>query len=89
MIPKHAPTGDSDSSSVKSWMVEFTVEDGRKNQRHLTLIKADDVNDVHNELLKELRLTYQDSEKVDVTVHRIEPVSTYTDALLFEGIYSP
>ena len=83
MNPKHEPTRDSDSSSVKSWMVEFTVEDGRKNQRHLTLIKADDVNDVHNELLKELRLTYQDSEKVDVTVHRIEPVSTYTDALLF------
>ena len=89
MNPKHEPTRDSDSSGVKSWMVEFTVEDGRRNQRHLTLLKADDVNDVHNELLKELRLTYQDSEKVDVTVHRIEPVSTYTDALLFEGIYSP
>ena len=75
--------------SVKSWMVEYTVEVGGDLNRHLSMINADDISDVHHHLLAELRKMYQTSERVDVTVHRIEPVSTNTDALYFEGIYSP
>ena len=89
MNPEHRSAGDSDSSGVKSWMVEFTVQDNGREQRHLTLIRAEDIHNVHSQLLKELKNSYQDRDRVDVTVHRIEPVSTYTDALLFEGIYSP
>ena len=71
--------------SVKSWMVEYTVEVGGDLNRHLSMINADDISDVHHHLLAELRKMYQTSERVDVTVHRIEPVSTNTDALYFEG----
>jgi len=39
--------------------------------------------------LRELRKEYRESSKVDVTIHRIEPVTTNTDALYFEGIYVP
>jgi hypothetical protein len=70
-------------------MVEFTVQVGEEMHRHLSMIMAGDVSDVHNMLLKELRKEYQSSERVDVTVHRIEPISTNTDALYFEGMYAP
>jgi 20S proteasome alpha/beta subunit len=70
-------------------MVEYTVQVGEEMNRHLSMIMAGDVSDVHQMLLKELRKEYQSSERVDVTVHRIEPVTTNTDALYFEGMYAP
>lgn len=74
---------------LKSWMVEYTVKVDEESHRHLSLIMATDVSTVHHQLLRELRKEYHDSARVDVTVHRIEPVSTNTDALYFEGIYAP
>ena len=89
MGPTHDAYEDWEINSVRSWMVEYTVEVGEETNRHLSMISASDVSDVHHHLLSELRKMYQTSEKVDVTVHRIEPVTTNTDALYFEGIYSP
>ena len=89
MEPTHDASEEFEDSSVKSWMVEYTVEVEGDVNRHLSMIKADDISDVHDHLLAELKKMYQTSERVDVTVHRIEPVSTNTDALYFEGIYSP
>ena len=89
MEPTHDASEDWTHKSVKSWMVEYTVEVGEEVNRHLSMISADDISDVHHHLLAELRKMYQTSDRVDVTVHRIEPVSTNTDALYFEGIYAP
>ena len=89
MEPTHDASEDSLNKSVKSWMVEYTVDVEGETNRHLSMISASDVTDVHHHLLSELRKMYQTSERVDVTVHRIEPVTTNTDALYFEGIYSP
>ena len=89
MEPTHDASGEWGTTSVRSWMVEYTVEVGEETNRHLSMINASDVSDVHHHLLSELRKMYQTSERVDVTVHRIEPVTTNTDALYFEGIYSP
>ena len=89
MEPTHDASEDWGNTSVRSWMVEYTVEVGEETNRHLSMISASDVSDVHHHLLSELRKMYQTSERVDVTVHRIEPVTTNTDALYFEGIYSP
>ncbi len=89
MEPTHDASEDWTHKSVKSWMVEYTVEVGEEVNRHLSMINADDISDVHHHLLAELRKMYQTSDRVDVTVHRIEPVSTNTDALYFEGIYAP
>ncbi|MEL0100420.1 MAG: hypothetical protein VW862_01800 [Euryarchaeota archaeon] len=74
---------------LKSWMVEFTVKVDEDSHRHLSMIMATDISTVHHQLLRELRKEYHDSTAVDVTVHRIEPVTTNTDALYFEGIYVP
>ena len=89
MEPTHDASEERETISVRSWMVEYTVEVGEETNRHLSMINASDVSDVHHHLLSELRKMYQTSERVDVTVHRIEPVTTNTDALYFEGIYSP
>ena len=89
MEPTHDASEDWVNQGVKSWMVEYTVDVGGETNRHLSMISASVVTDVHHHLLSELRKMYQTSERVDVTVHRIEPVTTNTDALYFEGIYSP
>lgn len=89
MEPTHDASKEWEATSVRSWMVEYTVEVKGQTNRHLSMIHANDVSDVHQHLLSELRKMYQTSERVDVTVHRIEPVTTNTDALYFEGIYSP
>ena len=89
MEPAHEPSEDWESKSAKSWMVEYTVQVDEETHRHLSMIQASDISDVHHHLLRELRKMYQTSERVDVTVHRIEPVTTNTDALYFEGIYAP
>ena len=77
------------SLTVRTWMVEYTVQIDEKSHRHLSLIQAGDVSEVHQHLLQELRRNYQTNERVDVAIHRIEPVSTATDELYFEGIFSP
>ena len=82
-------TSEVDQTVTKSWMVEYTVEVDEESHRHLSMILADDITNVHHQLLRELQKTYHSSAKVDVTVHRIEPVTTNTDALYFEGIYAP
>ena len=89
MEPTHDATGETSQGGSKSWMVEYTVQVDEESHRHLSLIRADEVTDVQHQLLRELRKEYNTSERVDVTVHRIEPVTTNTDALYFEGIYSP
>jgi hypothetical protein len=89
MEPTHNAEEEWSHKSPKTWMVEYTVEVDEESHRHLSLIRADDVTDVHHQLLQELRKAYQTSSKVDVTVHRIEPVTTNTDTLYFEGMYAP
>ena len=89
MEPTHDATEESSHRGSKSWMVEYTVQVDEERHRHLSLIRADEITDVHHQLLRELRKAYNTSERVDVTVHRIEPVTTNTDALYFEGIYAP
>jgi len=88
MEPSTGPQEEWETTQ-RAWMVEYTVQVGEEMHRHLSMIMAGDVSDVHHMLLKELRKEYQSSERVDVTVHRIEPISTNTDALYFEGMYAP
>jgi|TARA_B110000495_G_C22379235_1_gene245402 hypothetical protein len=89
MEPTHDPSEEWGHKSAKAWMVEYTVEVDDESHRHLSMIRADDVSDVHQQLLHELRKAYQISARVDVTVHRMEPVTTNTDTLYFEGIFAP
>ncbi len=89
MEPKHEATDDIGISTQRSWMVEYSVHIDDEIHRHLTMIYAMEISQVHHKLLAELRKSYQSDNRIDVTVHRIEPVNTNTDALYFEGIYAP
>ena len=89
MEPTQDATQEWGHKSTKTWMVEYTVEVDEESHRHLSMIKADEITDVQQHLIRELRDTYQNSSKVDVVIHRIEPVNTTTDAVYFEGIYAP
>ena len=89
MEPTHGTTEEWERGSLRAWMVEYTVEVDDDSNRHLSLIQAADVTEIHHMLLRELRKAYQESTRVDVTIHRMEPVTTSTDALYFEGIYAP
>ena len=90
MEPTHDATEESSHRGSKSWMVEYTVEVDEETHRHLTMIKASDVSDVHHYLLRELRKMYQTSAKVKqlsrkggVDPGKIDVLREYR----FEGIY--
>ncbi|MDP6869360.1 MAG: hypothetical protein QGI21_01120 [Candidatus Poseidoniaceae archaeon] len=89
MEPANEATDEWEMSTLRSWMVEYSVHIDEEKHRHLSMISAANVSEVHHRLLAELRKNYHSSERIDVTVHRIEPVTTNTDALYFEGIYAP
>ena len=89
MEPTHDTNEEIGQGTTKAWMVEYSVEVDEDSNRHLSLIIAQDVSEIQRMLLRELRKTYHDSTRVDVTIHRMEPVNTTTDALYFEGIFAP
>ena len=89
MEPTHGTTEESEQGTSRAWMVEYTVDVDGETNRHLSLILADNISEIHHMLLRELRKAYHESTRVDVTIHRMEPVTTNTDALYFEGIYAP
>jgi phosphatidate phosphatase APP1 len=89
MEPTHGTTEESEQGTSRAWMVEYTVDVDGETNRHLSLILADNISEIHHMLLRELRKAYHENTRVDVTIHRMEPVTTNTDALYFEGIYAP
>ena len=89
MEPTHDTNEEIGQGTTKAWMVEYSVEVDEDSNRHLSLIIAQDVSEIQRMLLRELRKTYHDSTRVDVTIHRMEPENTTTDALYFEGIFAP
>ena len=89
MWPQQDEDEQSDQDTPKRWMVEYIVELKGVTNHHLTVVRADDAAGAHKELLLELQRTYMTSEKVEVMVVKMEPISTDTDTVLFEGIYAP
>ena len=89
MWPQHDEKEQWDHASPRRWMVEYIVEISGEKHHHLTVLKAQEPGDVHKALLRELQRTYMTTERVEVMVLKMEPVATDTDALLFEGIFTP
>lgn len=89
MWPQQDEDEQSDHQAPKRWMVEYIVELKGERNHHLTVLRADDAAEAHKELLRELQRTYMTSERVEVMVVKMEPITADTDTLLFEGIYAP
>ncbi len=75
---------------LKEWVVEYTVSVDGEESHHLNILYGEDLADVQRSLLHELRKTYQENERIDVTVHRMEEIIINTsDSTFFEGCFTP
>ena len=74
------------------WMVEYILEiRGSSPIRSVTIIDAKDIDQVRNELLKELTNLYPEAGRIDVTVIRMSTISSIDSESMFEedGIFHP
>lgn len=74
---------------LREWTVEYTVKISGEQHHHLTVLWGEDHEAVQRHLLAELKRTYSGSERIDVTVLRMESIKTQVDALFFEGCFTP
>ena len=78
-----------EETHLKEWVVEYIALVSGEKIPHLSIIYGENHQDVQRSLLHELRQAYHDSERIDVTVLRMEETVMEADALHFEGDYIP
>ena len=78
-----------ESKPLKEWVVEYTVSVNGEMNHHLNILYGEDLVDVQRSLLHELRKTYVEKERIDVTVHRMEEIKDTSDSVYFEGCFMP
>ena len=74
------------------WMVEYILEvRGGQPVRSVTIIDAADIDQVRQELHRELTSLYPDAGRIDVTVIRMSTVSSIDSESMFEedGLFHP
>ena len=78
-----------DSEPLKEWSVEYLVTINGEQHHHLSVLWGEDHETVQQHLLAELKRTYSGSERIDVTVLRMEEVVMEVDAQFFVGCFTP
>ena len=73
---------------VKEWMVEFIAMVNGEKHHHLSVLYGTDQEDVQRAMLHELRRIYTDTERIDVTIIRLEEIESEKDTF-FEGLFIP
>ena len=84
--------GDVELTVAVEWMVEYILEiRGSSPIRSVTIIDATDVEQVRNELHRELTSLYPEAGRIDVTVIRMSTISSIDSESMFEedGIFHP
>lgn len=74
---------------VKEWMVEFIAVVNGERHQHLSVLYGTDQNDVQRAMLHELRRIYTDTERIDVTIVRLEEIESEAKGTFFEGLFIP
>ena len=74
---------------VKEWYVEYFAIVNDVKFHHMSILYGEDYSGVQRSLLHEVRRTYTDGDRIDVTIIKIGEATKKTDASLFEGIYAP
>ena len=83
---------DFELTVAVEWMVEYILEiRGSSPIRSVTIIDATDVEQVRNELHRELTSLYPEAGRIDVTVIRMSTISSIDSESMFEedGIFHP
>ena len=78
-----------ESQPLREWVVEYTVSVSGEMNHHLGILYGEDLVDVQRSLLHELRKTYIENERIDVTVHRMQEIKDTSEAEFFEGCFTP
>ena len=84
--------GNVELTVAVEWMVEYILEiRGSSPIRSVTIIDATDVEQVRNELHRELTSLYPEAGRIDVTVIRMSTISSIDSESMFEedGIFHP
>ena len=74
---------------VKEWMVEFIAMVNGEKHHHLSVLYGTDQEDVQRAMLHELRRIYTDTDRIDVTIVRLEEIESEGEGAFFEGIFIP
>jgi hypothetical protein len=69
----------------KEWVVEYIALVSGEKIHHLSILYGESHQDVQRSLLHELRITYPDSGRIDVTVLSMEKTVINTEDLHFDG----
>ena len=80
---------DTRDDHVKEWMVEFIAMVNNEKHHHLSVLYGTDQEDVQRAMLHELRRIYTDTERIDVTIVRLEVIEPEGEDSFFEGIFIP
>ena len=83
---------DYELTIAVEWMVEYILEiRGSSPIRSVTIIDAKDIDQVRNELLRELTDLYPEAGRIDVTVIRMSTISSIDSESMFEedGMFHP
>ena len=84
--------GNFELTVAVEWMVEYILEiRGSSPIRSVTIIDATDVEQVRNELHRELTSLYPEAGRIDVTVIRMSTISSIDSESMFEEdvIFNP
>ena len=83
-LPYESETENS-TTSEKEWIVEYEVEyEDSIKLLHLTVLCGKNVQEVQAALFIELRNLYPKAVRIDVTITRLEPITTQTDMRKFD-----
>ena len=74
---------------VREWYVEYIAVVNEQKYHHMTVLYGEDMQDVQRSLLHEVRRTYRSTDRIDISVVKMEETKSCTDVALFEGIYVP
>ena len=80
---------DDRNDQVKEWMVEFIAMVNGEKHHHLSVLYGTDQEDVQRAMLHELRRIYTDTDRIDVTIVRLEEIESHGEQEFFEGIFIP
>ena len=77
-----------DDDHIKEWMVEFIAVVNDTTNQHLSVLYGTDREDVQRALLHELRRIYTETDRIDVTIVRLEECKS-EECPIFEGHFIP
>ena len=74
---------------IREWYVEYIAVVNDQKYHHMTVLYGQDMQDVQKRLLQEVRDTYHASDRIDITVVKMNETDFDPDSARFEGLFVP